>query len=279
MKRCAALLPLLVLLLVPAGCGSKDALELDPVAEAATKTAEHGSSRVEFTMDMTVAGGSIAMTGTGIFDYRNSRGSVTYRMAIPQLGDVTMDMRMVGTKMYMRMPKELTGGAGLPSGKQWLGFDLGKSLEQAGLGGLDFTQQQDPAQTLRLLRAASRGVTEAGAAEVRGVDTTRYVGVMDFRKALEAGLDQLGMSAAERKKARDAMKSMVDQLASGSLPFEVFVDKDGLVRRLKMDLTMKAEGEQVTMAMQMDYFDFGVAVDVEAPPASSVFDVTDQLQP
>ena len=33
------------------------------------------------------------------------------------------------------------------------------------------------------------------------------------------------------------------------------------------------------MAMRMDYFDFGVDVDVEAPPAGDVSDVTGLLQP
>ena len=277
-KRYAALLPLLALLLVPTGCGSNDALALDPVAEAATKTAEYGSSRVEFTVDMTVAGQSIDMTGSGAFDYRDSRGFLTFRMAIPELGDVTMDMRMVGKKMYMRLPKELSGET-LPNGKEWLGVDLGESLEQAGLGGFDFTQQQDPAQTLRLLRAASDDVKEAGYDEVRGVETTRYVGRLDFRKALDVGLDELGLSADEEETARESMTQTLDQLGSASLPFEVFVDADGLLRRMTMDMSMSILGEKLAMVMQMDFFDFGVEVDVQAPPASEVFDATDKLQP
>lgn len=278
MKRYAALLPLLVLLLVPTACASKDALTLDPVAEAATKTAEHGSSRVEFTMDMTVAGQSFAMTGSGVFDYLDPRGSLTYRMALPGLGDVSMEIRMIGTKMYMRMPTELTGAA-LPNGKEWMGLDLGKSLKQAGLGSLDFAQQGDPAQTLQYLRAASAGVREDGKATVDGVETTRYVGRLDFRKALDAGLDQLELSPAERNQARKGMEKMLDQLGSNTLPFEVFVDEDGLLRRMKMVMNMRAEGEQLLMKMQMDYSDFGVDVDVQAPPAASVLDFTNQLQP
>jgi hypothetical protein len=255
---------------------SGDTLSLDPVASAATKTAESGSSRVEFSIAMKVLGESIDMTGSGAFDYSDPRGSLTYRMQIPGLGDISVDMRTVGTKMYIRMPEALAG-EGLTNGKEWLGFDLGKSLEQAGLGSLDFAQQQDPAQTLQFLRAASADVKEAGAAKVRGVETTRYVGRMDFRKALDAGLDELGMSAAEQEKARKGMNWMLDQLGSKSVPFEVFVDADGLLRRMKM--TMEFEDERLAMAMQTDYFDFGVDVDVQAPPAESVLDVTDELQP
>lgn len=278
MKRYAALLPLLALLLVPTGCGSQDTFSLDPVAEAATKTVEVGSSRVEFTMTMNAAGKSFDMTGSGLFDYRNPRGELTYHMTIPGIGNVRMDIRMVGTKMFMRMPAELAGG-GLPNGREWIAFDLGKSLKQAGLGSLDFTQQGDPAQTLQYLQAASNDVHAAGSADIKGTSTTRYVGRLDFRKALDAGLGRLKLSDAQRKQARKGMQTMLDQVGSKTLPFEVFIDRDGLLRRMKMVMNMRVAGDQVVMKMQTDYSDFGVAVDVQAPPASSVLDVTGKLQP
>lgn len=278
MKRHAALLPLLVVLLVGTGCGAKDALDLDPVAEAATRTADAGSSRVEFEMRMKVAGESIEATGKGAFDYRRPRGFLTFEMALPEVGDVRMEMRVLGTQLYMHMPDTL-GGEVLPTGKEWIGFDLAKSLEQVGLGSFDFTRQQDPAQMLRYLRAASADVTEAGYDKVRGELTTRYVGRMDLRKALDAGLDELGMSDAEREQARQGIEGMLDQFGSAGVPFEVFIDAQGLLRRLSLDMSMTIEGEQLRMEMQMDYYDFGVAVDVQAPPANRVFDVSDQLQP
>lgn len=271
MRRVLFAVQLAALAVGLAGCGG-DTLSLDPVADAATKTADSGSSRVEFTMAMKFAGESIDMNGSGAFDYRESRGSLTYDMELPGLGDVRMDTRMLGTKMFIRMPRELSEG--LTQGKEWLGFDLGRSLEQAGLGNFDLTRQQDPAQILRYLRAASTDVREAGSAEVKGVETTRYLGRMDFRKALDVGLEELGMSAADREKAREGMKTMLDQLGSDSVPFEVFVDGDGLLRRMKMDMSRTLAGERLAMAMQMDYFDFGVDVDVKAPPARSVLDFT-----
>lgn len=278
MKRSAALLPLLAVLLVGSGCGARDALDLDPVAEAASRTAGTGSSRVEFELDMRVAGQSIAATGEGAFDYRNPRGFLTYEMTLPEVGDVRMEMRMVGSQLYVHLPAEL-GATGLPQGKEWFGFDLAKSLEQVGLGSFDFTRQQDPAQMLRYLQAASADVSEAGYDVVRGVQTTRYVGRMDLHRALDAGLDELGLSDADREQARKGLQQMLDQLGSAEVPFEVFIDAKGLLRRMTMDMSMTIEGEQLRMEMQMDYYDFGVAVDVQAPPAGSVLDITDGLQP
>ena len=72
---------------------------------------------------------------------------------------------------------------------------------------------------------------------------------------------------------------MLDQLGAKSVPFEVFVDDDGLLRRMTMDMTMTIEGEHMSMKVSMDYFDFGVDVNVQAPPASDVFDATGLLQP
>ena len=157
-------------------------------------------------------------------------------MHVPELGDVRMDMRMLGTKMYMRMPAG-SSATGLPGGKQWIGMDLGKSLEQVGLGSFDFTRQQDPAQMLQYLRAASADVG-GGYDDVRGVPTTRTPGRLDLRKALDAGLDELGISAAEQQQAVAGMKEMLEQLGSATVPFEVFVDDDGLLRRMTMTMSM-----------------------------------------
>ena len=112
--------------------------------------------------------------------------------------------------MYMRMPELFSGAGALPAGKEWLGFDLDKSLAAAGLSGLDMSQlqQQDPSQTLRLLRASSTRVTKAGKAQVRGVETTRYKATLDLEKALTATADELGLDEQQRKALRAAAKEL-----------------------------------------------------------------------
>ena len=109
-RRVLLSLQLVVLAVGLTACGG-DALSLDPVASAATKTVESGSSRVEFEVAMKAAGESVEMTGSGAFDYAGPRGTVTYRMQIPCVGDVSMDMRMLGTKLYLRLPQEIAGAA------------------------------------------------------------------------------------------------------------------------------------------------------------------------
>ena len=258
-------------------CGA-DTIAVDPVASAATKTEAAGSSRVDFTIAMKVDGESVEMSGTGAFDYRDLRGSLTYYMQLPEVGHVRMEMRMVGMKMYMRMPADLMGET-MPQGKEWIGLDLEKALGQMGMSGLDLTGQQDPAKILQYLRTAGVDVREDGSASVRGVETTRYVGAMDFQKALETGLEESGLSKEQQKQARDAMSEMLEQLRSATIPIEVFIGDDDLVRRITMKMDMAVEGQRIDMSMTMDYFDFGVDVDVEAPPASDVMDLTQALQP
>ncbi len=260
------------------GCGAKDTLDLDPVANAASKTTEAGSSRVTFETTMVVAGKKLAFGGEGIFAYDEGQGSMTMDMSslLPIVGDGTVEIRMLGTMMYLRMPESLR--AGLPQGKDWLAFDLGKALDMAGIGGLDPSQlQQDPTQTLRLLRASSTGVKEAGKAAVRGTGTTRYTAMLDLQKAVDAGADELGLSEQQRKEMRTAAERLKKQSGVGRIPIEVFVDDDGLLRRMVMKMSFAAEGEKVAMKVLSDYYDFGVDVDVAAPPAARVFDVSKEL--
>jgi hypothetical protein len=273
MKRSAALLSLLAVL--AAGCGAAgttDSAAPDPVARAASRTAAVGSSRVEFTLSMRGGGQSFDAKGSGAFEYARPHGFLTFEMTLPEVGDVRMDMRLVDKKVFVRLPA--VAGQALPAGKEWLGLDLEKSLQQQGLGTLDFTRQQDPSQLLRYLRAASEGVTEAGYDEVRGVPVIRYTGRLDLRKAIDAGLDELGRTEAEREQARKGIETMLEQLGTPTMPFEVFIGDDGLLRRLTLTMSMQVQGQRLELSTQMDYFDFGVPVVVTAPPAATVHDVT-----
>lgn len=277
MRRALALLPLALLLVAAPGCGS-EALELDPVANAASKTSEAGSSRVAFETTMVAAGETMRFAGEGVFAYDEVRGAMTMDLSsvLPGVGDGTIELRMLGSMMYMRMPEALAGD--LPGGKQWLGFDLGKTLDAAGLGALNPSQlQQDPAQSLRLLMASSTSVKEAGKAVVRGVETTRYTAMLDLKKSLDTTADELGLSEQQRKELRAAADQLKKQAGVAKVPIEVFVDADGMLRRLLMKMSFSVEGERVSMEILSDYYDFGVEVDVDAPPADQVFDVSDEV--
>ena len=69
------------------------------------------------------------------------------------------------------------------------------------------------------------------------------------------------------------------------MPFEVFVDDDGLLRRLTIgggaqEKEMQVMGrDRSPPKVSMDYFDLGVDVDVQAPPARDVTDATGALHP
>jgi len=279
MKRALALVPLALLLVVATGCGAKDTLDLDPVANAASKTTEAGSSRVTYEMTLSGGGQKLSFDATGIFAYDELRGSMTMDMSsLPGAGVGKFEVRMVGSMMYVRGSELFSGADALPAGKEWASFDIDKSLDAAGLGGLDMSQlDQDPVQTLRLLRASSARVTKAGTARVRGVETTRYKATLDLEQALAATVGELELDEQQRKGLRAAAEDLRKQTGLTSVPVEVFVDGDGLLRRYTMTMATPIEGEQVKMTMTTDYFDFGVDVDVKAPPADAVFDMTDEI--
>jgi hypothetical protein len=48
---------------------------------------------------------------------------------------------------------------------------------------------------------------------------------------------------------------------------------------MTMSMSMKVEGQPLSMRISIDYFDFGVPVNVKAPPAGDVTDVSGLLRP
>jgi hypothetical protein len=278
MRRIAFLLAA-ALLLPACGGGDGDSVSAAPVAEAASKTTEAGSYRMEFTMTMEAVGQSFTMRGDGVFGYSPARGRMTVdpgkldELSGGAVGTDRLEFVFNGLVYYMRIPEGLMALGGV--GDKWLKIDL----EEAGETGVDLgaLQQanQNPAQLMQFLRGTSDDIEELGEEQVRGVETTHYRATVDFDAAAERTAEIGELSDEMREQVRAEIERMKRQTGLETLPVDVWLDEDDLVRRIRMDFTFPLEGEEVGMEMTMDLFDFGVDVDVAPPPADQTVDITE----
>ena len=216
---------------------------------------------------------NMCYTGQGAVDYANEATSMTMRM--PMFGE--MEVRSLGSVMYVRFPGELADG--MLGGKPWAKMDLDEvSREQFGAS---LSEMQgvslSPEQQLGYLRGVSDSVEKLGEGPVRGTPTTHYRATVDLEEA-----------AAEEKDAavRQAYERMREQIGASELPMEVWLDGEDRVRRIKTVTPVPEEpttggasdgkaGGQGKMTMVYEYYDFGAPVRVSPPPAGQTADITD----
>jgi outer membrane lipoprotein-sorting protein len=270
---------LLAAALVVSACGGGDSVSAAPVAEAATKTTEAGSSRIEFTMAIEAEGKRFRMSGDGVFDYSRPRGRIMVdlgnlaELSRGALVNRRMEFVFDGLTYYMRFPEGLPELHGL--GDKWLKLDLGEVNANTALD-LGALQQvnQNPAQLLQFLRGTSDDIEELGQEDVRGVETTHYRAEVDLDEAAKRGADIGEFSDEMREQLEAEIERVKRQTGLETLPVDVWLDQDDLVRRMRMNFSFGAEGDQVGMDMTMDFFDFGVDVRVRPPAADQTVDIT-----
>ena len=275
MRRIVLLLA--ALLLLPA-CGGGDSVAADPVAEAAAKTTEAGSSRIEFTMDLEAEGRSFTMRGEGVFDYSRPRGRMVVdlgnlaELSRGALENRRMEFEFDGLVYYMRFPEGLME---LGLGDKWLKIDL-QELDAKTAVDLGALQQanQNPAQLMQFLHGASDDIEELGHEDVRGVEATHYRATVDFDEVIEQTAEIGELSDEMRELLEAEVERMKSQTGLETLPVDVWLDEENLVRRMRMNLSFPVEGEQLGMDMTTDFFDFGVDVNVAPPPAEETVDIT-----
>jgi hypothetical protein len=268
-RRVLSLLCLAVCAAPLVGCGG-DTLSFDPVASAANTTVASQSERVSFTATMNVDGvGGMAFSGAGIFDGRTRSGALNMRFTMPadvqaQLGgaDPTMQMIMDGSDglvMYMRSPLFRT----LPSDK-WVKLDMEKLAKKQGidLSSVLDAGQADPSQSLHMLMA-STDAHPVGYDRVRGVFTTHYT--------LNVDLGRLAKGSAALRKTFEMLHKLT---GVQSFPAEAWIDNQGRVRRMKIDMSFNTPTGAFTMSMTEDLYAFGVKVNVQPPDSSQVLDAS-----
>jgi hypothetical protein len=219
------------------------------LAAAAESTSETGSSRVAFeaTID------EQSFSGEGAFDYDEGVGSMTL-----ELGGTATELFFQDDAVYTELPL----GA-LPLGKRWIRIDLERLGEVSGLDLPQLAQagQATPGLYLRFLRAAE-DVELVGKEDVRGVETTHYRALLD--------LEQL---AEEEPGLRESVRALGSELVLDAVPTEVWIDDDGLVRRISQEYESGTSRTKVTMEL----YDFGLEVDAEAPPEELVLNLGDLI--
>jgi hypothetical protein len=254
------------------GGGDHDG-EGDPVAlirAVTAKVEDAGAYRATFEMAITAQGQTIEATGEGEFSDDPLQVHATYRFTgMPGLeGDFEMEMILDGSVMYMRSPM-LSQSSGLDT--DWISMDLDELVPGfSDLASLS-QGQNDPTAQLEYLRGIS-DAEEVGTEQVAGIETTHYSGTVD----LDAAYDRLPDDT--RGELKQAIAQARKQFGHGAMPVDVWIDSDGLLRRMTMSLESGGNSAlDFGMKMTMEIPEYGIAMDLPIPKDGDVTDVSDLL--
>jgi len=133
----------------------------------------------------------------------------------------------------------------------------------ADFGGLaDQAQSSGPQQGLEYLQGLSGDVVKVGDDTVAGQHATHYRASIDYAKVA----DKLPASAAAQ---RDTLAKL------GKVPADVWINDDDRVVKMHFVVDAGALGSSAgTAELTMEITDFGVPVDVQAPPADQTTDLS-----
>lgn len=227
-----------------------------------------GSYRATFDMQATAQGQIMHMTGDGEFSNDPLRAHVTYSIdGLPGTGTgMEMEVLLEGSTMYMRAPA-LTEPMGLKT--DWISMDLDELMpgfrDLAALG----SGQNDPSSSIQYLRGIE-DAHEVGRETVVGVETTHYAGTVDLERAFERLPHDAG------RELRDALDEARRQFGDVSIPVEVWLDDEGLPRRMEMSMeTGPGADVRFEMRMRVEIPEYGIEVRVPRPPDRDVTDLTE----
>ena len=250
-----------------------------PLQLAVAKTAAANSSQFAFTFSISgvtglpTGGGTIALTGTGGSDTKHKAavihlnlgalattlGALTKGAKVPS----TIDILVVRNVIYVHFPAL---AAQITPGKEWLKLDP-KTLPTSTTGGANVGKISSSIDQAKLLAAlqSSVSVKPVGSAKVRGTPTTHYAGRLEVS----------ALSSILPADQRAAFAKGLAQIGLKTIPFDVFVDRHHMIRRLGVhisDLKVQNAGTAISLNATIDLFGFGSKIKVVAPPASKTAD-------
>jgi hypothetical protein len=295
MRNTTALVGAALVIALFAGCGGSSGqhvvVDATPAAlrKSAEATLQKGTSKVEFTMDMSIFGQDLTLRGTGVMDPPHKRFQIDFdakdlfdkilgAKGTPVPPDVAAALDhpltevLDGTVVYMHFP-----AFAAKTGKEWIKVDLAAVNSSAGEllgngGGGAFGS--DPTAFLQFLEGAGK-VTRVDSEEVRGVMTTHFSGSYTLKDAL-ASLSPDRRDAVEHA---FAALNLPDSAQTQDIPFDAWVGDDGLVRKIEtsFDASLFAPNPNASLghvSLTLELFDFGTPADITVPSDDEVTDVS-----
>jgi hypothetical protein len=241
---------------------------VNPIAEAAQRTAAMPGARLKFEITYSSENTSKTITGTGdgVYDGRTGRSDVQVTMPLPDGGSMWVEALGDDRTIYTRSS---TLESVLPPGKLWLGMQplLGHDPGNA-LGGGPGAQG-----ILEQLKAVGGNVEEVDHQSVGGHPTTRYKTTIDPSREAE-----FFAQGGDRTLARE-YEAIAEQ-APEPIQVEVWIDGHGLARLIDLEqkLPIAPGGPALTIGTRMEFFAFGHKSTIPLPPKSKVFDYTPVLR-
>jgi hypothetical protein len=251
--------------------GGNAVLQGDPavvVAAAAQRTSAAKNAKVDLTGNVSAMGQTFDLTGNGAIDFAGK--TFTLNITIPSTGQ--LEERFVDDIVYVKVPAQAAGQFG---GKPWLKIDpkaIGASGGSNPFGSLD---SSNPSQILNTLQGAGN-VKKVGDEDVRGVKTAHYRADIDIAKAADAQ----GLAPQQKQQLQQSLGGQA------TVPEDVWLDEQGLVRRLAVDInatppsagTTSNAPTSVKTKFQMEFYDYGQAgAAVTPPPADQTTDFSQIL--
>src|SRR5215469_11485860 len=248
-----------------AGCGTLQT-PAGGLSAAVANTAAT-TSRVAVSTTISSPGMTTTITATGEFDYAHPRGVLRMGGGLAVGG---VEVRYLPPRLYVKF----AGAAGVPfpGGKSWAEISLPSQAADESLPFLPPGDvNADPMDLLAALTAIASTVKDLGPATIRGVAVTHYRVTVDLAKA----------EAHQRPQARAEFHSFASSLGTATLPVDVRVDGQARVRRIAISLPMPPGSRMPAgfhVSQAVDYYDFGVPVQVFAPPANELLSASEFSQ-
>ncbi|MEU9913756.1 hypothetical protein [Streptomyces sp. NPDC051001] len=235
------------------GRSSGDAVEV--VRAAADRLVEARSSKARTSMEMATGGTRVTIRGEGIYDYRRRLGEL--KVLLPQDPAGTSEHRPITELLAPGALFMKNRGAGVPSDK-WVRVETASLSD----GNLVTGGATDPFAAAELLRG-TRSAAYVEKTDVAGTQVRHYRGVAD-----------LTVAARDASPGnRSALGAAAKGFATARVPFDVYLDDDGRIRKVRHRFSF-VNGQQegtVAVASTTLLYDFGVAVDVRLPDDDDIY--------
>ncbi|MDB1087921.1 hypothetical protein PJ985_10120 [Streptomyces sp. ACA25] len=259
-----------------AGVGSDPSEEArDVIRRVADTLAAAESSQAGTALRMTSGGTRLTIHGEGAFDYVGRVGELRVRLPGEPVAEPVTELFAPGA-LYMK-----NRGAGVPPDK-WVRVETASLSD----GNLVTGGATDPITAAELLRGVLQ-VADLGVKEVGGELLRHYRGVTDIAVAAEAAVDPV---------YREQLAAAVGGFADTAVPFDAYLDEDGLLRKVRhrFSFVNSAAGqdaagqdtaggdtaggaaedalpESIDVTSTVVLFDFGAPVHIVMPEPEDIF--------